>query len=48
MTLVDSAGRELLLDLQRRIIDAGGEFELLNPSATVVTMLHEAGRDSTC
>ena len=48
MTLVDSAGLELLLDLQRRILDAGGEFDLLNPSATVITMLHEVGRDCAC
>jgi len=42
VTLVDSAGLEVLLDMHRRIIDSGGEFELLDPSATVVTMLHDA------
>ena len=48
MTFIDAAGLGVLLDMDRRIVDAGGEFELLNPSAAVVTMLHDADENPGC
>jgi anti-anti-sigma factor len=45
MTLIDRAGLDVLLDVQRRIVERGGELELVNPSASVVAMLHEADLD---
>ena len=47
MTFIDRAGLKELLDLQRLIIDTGGEFELLNPSAAVVTMVYDIAHEST-
>jgi anti-anti-sigma factor len=45
MTFVDRAGLDVLLDLQGRIERMGGEFELIEPSATVVRLLYDADRD---
>ncbi|MGS0684494.1 STAS domain-containing protein [Nakamurella sp. GG22] len=41
-TAIDRTGLDVILDIQSRIIKAGGEFELLDPSPRVITMLHEA------
>ena len=44
VTFVDRAGLDVLLDVRSRIVQAGGELELITPSAMVVLLLHEAAQ----
>lgn len=45
VTMIDRAGLDAVLDMQRRILESGGELELVKPSARVVAMFHAGVND---
>ena len=45
VTVIDRAGLDAVLNMQRRILQSGGELELVKPSARVVAMFHEGAND---